>query len=383
MEKLFGCCYPKSAKQQDIKEDLNDFFVPHQGFNATSYMNQSSFNGAQMLSTPSKHILNKGVPNHHTDRSSKFFSQNMNDDKETNYGYFKGNAYKVESLNLGPTLLKSCNNLAQETKNCWDKPMTWVDSSKILNKKIEKGDTSIKSIITDIVVQENSRLELEELEGAMLDGQRIKINASGYEKSFRNRRDGCTYFGACNYSSQDKQNLIDVILKLDSELDDEYLFKICFDVLKKSYRLSSNMNEASKNIIFMRLTAPFSLMSKNIVSLGDIHVSLEVDPNKCLKIDVVGNKDEIIKIFSKDFEGPIRIGRCKKNEIFLNNSALSRIQTSIKFHSESQLWIIEDGLDGRKSTNGTWIYLDFDWEIAQDVSYFRLNKNFFVIRKIY
>ncbi len=45
-------------------------------------------------------------------------------------------------------------------------------------------------------MEENFRLELTELEGNILEGQNIIINAAGiHNGGLRNSRDGCSYFG--------------------------------------------------------------------------------------------------------------------------------------------------------------------------------------------
>lgn len=396
MEKLFACCFSKSANQQNLKEDFNDFFIPSQATIQNSLNQTNNFNGTLYISSPTKLRTIKGISHTDTSSNSKFFSQSMQKEKEYGNGYLKALIKPdTNSLSVNNTGLKTVKSIAQDIKGFEasnENPSETND--KVLIKKIDNtnkksfrektGDLSCNSIITDIIVQENPQLELEELEGTLLNGQRIKINASGTESSLRNKRDGCTYFGICKSSKHDKRQLIDVPLRLDSDLEEEVLFKIYFDIVKKLYCLTSNTNESSKNIIFIKLSSQFVLRSKHIVSLGDTHVSLEIDQFNCLKIEVVANKEETItRIFSKDFEGPIKLGRCKKNEVVLMNSTLSRVQTSIFFNSSNQTWVIEDGLGNKKSTNGTWIYLDFDWEITQDLIYFRINKNFLVLRKIF
>ncbi len=54
--------------------------------------------------------------------------------------------------------------------------------------------TSVK--ITDMDICENAKIELSELEGNILDGKTVYINAGGIESGgLRNMKDGCSYFG--------------------------------------------------------------------------------------------------------------------------------------------------------------------------------------------
>jgi hypothetical protein len=55
-------------------------------------------------------------------------------------------------------------------------------------------------------INENPKLELKELEGNILDGKILFINAGGLESGgLRNMRDGCTFFG---YVKNKVKNLI-------------------------------------------------------------------------------------------------------------------------------------------------------------------------------
>ena len=51
------------------------------------------------------------------------------------------------------------------------------------------------------------------------------------------------------------------------------------------------------------------------------------------------------------------------------------MQSSIKY--EDGNWILEDGRDGKESTNGTWYYLNQE-QVIQDQMIFKQNQTFFV-----
>jgi len=50
------------------------------------------------------------------------------------------------------------------------------------------------------------------------------------------------------------------------------------------------------------------------------------------------------------------IGRSPNCDIRIDDQLISKMQSTIKF--EDGNWILEDGHDGKESTNGTWYYLN-------------------------
>ena len=68
----------------------------------------------------------------------------------------------------------------------------------------------------------------------------------------------------------------------------------------------------------------------------------------------------------------ITIGRGKNCNIILNNLSYSRIQCSIIL--ENNFWYIIDGDNEKESTNGTWIFINWDYEIEDDFI-FRIGQN--------
>lgn len=76
---------------------------------------------------------------------------------------------------------------------------------------------------------------------------------------------------------------------------------------------------------------------------------------------------------------PIHIGRNPDCEIFIDDSMVSRINSTITY--ENDIWIITDGsiINGqgtKKSTNGTWIYAHDEIEINDQMT-FKSNHNLF------
>lgn len=116
--------------------------------------------------------------------------------------------------------------------------------------------------------------------------------------------------------------------------------------------------------------------------MGDIHISAEVDSQKRLKIEMVyGNDETRQKTFNKSVNKIVKIGRNRENEIILENYSFSRVHTSFFFNDEEESWYVQDGINNKTSTNGTWIYLDWSWNIT-DKTCFRIGTHFIHINLI-
>ena len=97
------------------------------------------------------------------------------------------------------------------------------------------------------------------------------------------------------------------------------------------------------------------LKRKQILSLGEMHISVNVDETKHLLLEIVYQNEETkTRIFSKDEFKLVRIGRVRDNEIVLENYAYSRVHTSFTYDDRIGEWFVQDGIDGKTSTNGTW-----------------------------
>lgn len=89
---------------------------------------------------------------------------------------------------------------------------------------------------------------------------------------------------------------------------------------------------------------------------------------------VYGNEETKSKTFIKSPNKIVKIGRNRDNDIVLENYAFSRIHTTFWYSSKDDSWNIQDGIDNKSSTNGTWMYLDWNWPIDQKL-FFRIGKH--------
>ena len=118
--------------------------------------------------------------------------------------------------------------------------------------------------------------------------------------------------------------------------------------------------------------------NNNINNINNINNNNISNTSNLLNIKVFyGLPNHDILTFSPE-KSPFHIGRSEECEIVLNDNMLSRIHCSIEF--KNNVWFINDGYENGgeiiKSTNGTWMYPDFDIKI-EDKMVFKSNRNLF------
>jgi pSer/pThr/pTyr-binding forkhead associated (FHA) protein len=60
---------------------------------------------------------------------------------------------------------------------------------------------------------------------------------------------------------------------------------------------------------------------------------------------------------------PIVIGRTPDCNVRINDKLLSKSQANVCYSDQSDQWVLSDGLGGKPSTNGTWLYLNEDYQM--------------------
>jgi len=70
------------------------------------------------------------------------------------------------------------------------------------------------------------------------------------------------------------------------------------------------------------------------------------------------------------------IGRSPNCDIRIEDELLSKMQSTIYFDQNAEAWVIEDGYQGKSSTNGTWLYLNEEVTIRSGML-FKSNQTFF------
>ena len=256
-------------------------------------------------------------------------------------------------------------NLAVKEEQCLK--LNKDDNSTDINKGICNN-----IVITSLEVQKNKQLELVETLGNFLGGRRVYINASGMVDGLRNKRDGSTLFGRLKYDNN-KNHINDFILNMNQINESvNTVFKIQFDRDEQQYYLTYETPKDESSVLFVHLDRKFMLKKKQtIISLEEMYVSVNIDNNKHLLLIIAYQKEKTkMRIFSKDNFKLVRIGRGTENEIVLRNNVYSKVHTSFTFDDKVGEWFVQDGIDGKASTNGTWLYLDdCKWIIEKSIKF--------------
>lgn len=73
----------------------------------------------------------------------------------------------------------------------------------------------------------------------------------------------------------------------------------------------------------------------------------------------------------------IKIGRSNQCQVVIEDAVLSKLQCYIYFCYARECWILEDGAPGgKRSLNGTWLYLNEDYEMYDGMT-FKVNQVLF------
>ena len=74
----------------------------------------------------------------------------------------------------------------------------------------------------------------------------------------------------------------------------------------------------------------------------------------------------------------VKIGRSNQCDVVIEDAVLSKLQAHIYFDPARQTWLLEDGAigGGKRSLNGTWLYLNDDFEVYEGMT-FKVNQVLF------
>ena len=229
--------------------------------------------------------------------------------------------------------------------------------------------------ISDIDVNNSSKLILEEINCNLFNGKKIEINAAGMVGG-RNKKDGISIFGQkiirdtqkSNDDIEEDSQLKEVIpfipdfeLNFSQFLSYPYIFTIYFKKEEKVYYIKAYSGKGSDNkILFIKLNNKnkFILNQKELILTGNTIFQLTPKEHNCIEIINLSknnhNNKYIVDGFNKKV---ITIGRNKDCDFsFPKDKSFSRYQTTFEFNEETKKWSIIDGYKDKGSTNGTWIF---------------------------
>ena len=237
-------------------------------------------------------------------------------------------------------------NIVEEEKNPEDPLISYITS----NRKI-----------SDELIQNSSKLILEEIEGKLFNEKKIEINAGGMVGG-RNKKDGFTIFGQNPEKTSNNDMFIpDFELNISNNNNNfsyPYIFSIYYKIEDKNYYIRSYSGKGSDNkILFIKLRNKnkYVIKQKEIISAGSIIFQITPINDNELEIMNLTNK-KYRKIFDGNKQKLVTIGRHKECDFsFPKDKSFSRYQTCFEYDEDKKEWTVIDGKD-KDSTNGTWIF---------------------------
>ena len=312
--------------------------------------------------------INKNINNIEIEEKNK---EDKNKNSKNDEVIDNKNIDGVENIHKKDIINNIIKNVIEEEKNEDDPLITYIAS----NRKISEEE-----------IKNSSKLIIEEIDGTLLNGKIIEINAGGMVDG-RNKKDGFTIFGQKknvktkkisflkdinnnennginenNNNNNDNDIFIpDIEINYSKYLGYPYIFAIYYKIEDKSYYIRAYCGKESDNkILFIKLNNEnkYLLKRKELISAGNIIFQVNALEN-CLEIINLTNKkySNYRRVFDGINKKIVTIGRHKDCDFFFaKDKSFSRYQTTFEFDDNSKEWSVIDGKDNKGSTNGTWIF---------------------------
>ena len=205
-------------------------------------------------------------------------------------------------------------------------------------------------------------------------------------KSNRNKKDGYSYFG---YYPNEKKNEIDFILKqIEKNFEQRFIGKH-FQIKFNPYDLKYYILDLGCGFGTFRKLINETIITDNfLINIGNSYIVFTYNDNnnnedilKTLRLKIFsGNLRSENVLINPLFQNKFFIGRDSNNYIIIQDNLLSKIHCTVYFKNNSY-WVIQDGYVNeiniiKPSTNGTWLMLNVETEIFQDMI-FKSNQNLF------
>lgn len=242
------------------------------------------------------------------------------------------------------------------------------------------------------VYEKSPKLTLEVLRSYTLKkGEKLKIDAYGLIKSFRNKKDGYTYFG---YYPNDKKSEVDYILKPIEENFEQRFIGKHFQIKFNPYDLKYYILDLGCGFgTFRKLIIDTIITDNFLINIGNSYIVFTYDDRNNNKNEE--DKDILKTLRLKIFSGTLRseqvlinplvqnkfyIGRDSNNYIIIQDNLLSKVHCTVYFKDNLE-WVIQDGYLNelniiKPSTNGTWLMLNVETEITSEMI-IKSNQNLF------
>ena len=309
------------------------------------------------------------------------------------------NIQKAKKVNISEFPTNKRIELITDQKNIVSTMMNTNRNNSKHNKKNSSFNNSNSSskikIKKDLfnINEENTKftnLDLEVINSWNLPkGLKLHIKRDKLENSLRNGNDGKIYFGYEKDISYKSNNLLDgpkidyLLMPKENEYNEKFIgihFMIRYDENKSKYYIK---DLGSGYGTFIKLINPLRITNNLLINIGDTFIVFSLDEEGeflTLKLFTGDEQNETYE-YSSD-KKMITIGRDRDSDIFIEDKLLSRKQCYIYYkkdenNNEKNKWFIKDGdINGKKSTNDTWMY-SFKDTLIYDQMIFKTNHNLF------
>ena len=289
----------------------------------------------------------------------------------------KKDTVNLNQKNMNSTLYTNSNN----TKNTGVK--TYSSSSHIKKDLFSVNDNNLQNF-------NYTNLDIEVINSWNLPkGLKIHINKDHLQNSLRNINDGKIYFGfQKDLIEPDNKPYIDyLLLPKDNDYDDKFIgihFQIKYDENNFKYYIK---DLGSGYGTFVKLIEPIRIKNNLLINIGETFIVFTINEDKEKSDDIIlkiftGNGQREIFEFNPKKKNII-IGRDITCDVYMEDKMLSRKHCCIYYeknennNEERSNWFIKDGdLNGKKSTNDTWIYALEDI-LIYDQMIFKTNHSLF------
>ena len=251
------------------------------------------------------------------------------------------------------------------------------------------------------IVGQVPELHLKILSSGKLKNHTMRVNAQGLEGSLRGRKDGYTFFGCKKHGTKKMagvpRDIINdfIIPSKDKETERRHR--------GRHMQIEYNLERACYLVrdlgigfgAFVRLDRPLELKDNNLLNMGESFIIVNLVSEK--QTDEQPASGPANKLRLKLFGGPatgevfyftpnqgeleeeqtdVRIGRSNQCDVVIEDAVLSKLQAHIYFSRDRDCWILEDGSTNKPSLNGTWLYLNDDFEVYSGMT-FKVNQVLF------
>ena len=209
-------------------------------------------------------------------------------------------------------------------------------------------------------------------------GLTLKINPFGLENSLRSVKDGITYFGFQEETETAPYYVDYLIIPDEQDYDDKFIgrhFQISFENASNKYYIKDLGHGLGT---FIKMVVDLKISDKHLIKIGDTDVVFSLSDDNEIKITVVSDNDNFDEYeYTPGDKEMISIGRDIDCDVCIEDNMLSRLHCVVRFNKEAACWELKDGNGfGKKSTNGTWVYVNESTMIEEGMI-FKSNHNLF------